>query len=339
MQLVLNTNGLVLSKRNKSFYVRTKEHSRTISPYRIRSIAVTADCLISHAAVALATQHGIPIVFHNRVGRAHTRTYSAEFTNIHTIHKRQTLFSYTPDATRWIIGLFEMKLQYQIQNLKYLADKRRGMKTDINRTIEQISKFAEGFKAYHDALLQDCSNNLMGIEGKIAQQYWQTVSAALPKQYQFGKRSRRPAVDPFNAVLNYLYGMMYGVVGSAVHAAALDPYCGFLHADQYNAPTFVFDMIEPFRPWVDKLLIETCMTEKLLLSHCTKDKAGAVRLNKKGKEYFIPQFNDTMQIKKRIDQRQLTARNHIYRLAGEFAQRLLHDKVQYTVTKTENTNE
>ncbi|MBW2028434.1 MAG: CRISPR-associated endonuclease Cas1, partial [Deltaproteobacteria bacterium] len=66
-------------------------------------------------------------------------------------------------------------------------------------------------------------------------------------QNEFDGRSRRPAKNPFNAVLNYCYGMLYGLVEKACILAGLDPYIGFLHADDYNKKSLVFDLIEPFR--------------------------------------------------------------------------------------------
>ncbi|MFO7558792.1 MAG: CRISPR-associated endonuclease Cas1 [Desulfobacterales bacterium] len=56
----------------------------------------------------------------------------------------------------------------------------------------------------------------------------------MPEKYQFSGRSRRPAKDPFNAVLNYCYGMLYSRVEKACILSGLDPFVGFLHTDNYN---------------------------------------------------------------------------------------------------------
>lgn len=73
---------------------------------------------------------------------------------------------------------------------------------------------------------------------------------------EFQGRQKRPAYDPFNALLNYLYGMLYTSVHLSVLKAGLDPYMGVLHADQYGGtPTLVFDAIEPYRPWADEVAL------------------------------------------------------------------------------------
>lgn len=68
--------------------------------------------------------------------------------------------------------------------------------------------------------------------------------------------------------------MLYGVVESAIFASGLDPYLGILHADEYKKPTFAFDLIEPFRPWVDALIAQLCREGLLEGKHFTPKENG-----------------------------------------------------------------
>ena len=68
----------------------------------------------------------------------------------------------------------------------------------------------------------------------------------------FATRSRHPAHDEFNAMLNYGYGVLYSMVEKACILAGLDPFVGFLHTDNYNKKSLVFDLIEPFRILSDR---------------------------------------------------------------------------------------
>lgn len=83
-------------------------------------------------------------------------------------------------------------------------------------------------------------------------------------QSEFRNRQKRPAYDPFNALLNYLYGMLYTAVHLSVLKAGLDPYMGVLHADRYGgAPTLVFDAIEPYRPWADEVALDLMLDGRI----------------------------------------------------------------------------
>ena len=77
--------------------------------------------------------------------------------------------------------------------------------------------------------------------------YFEALSSILPEKYKFKSRSRNPAKDEFNAMLNYGYGVLYSMVEKACIIAGLDPYIGFLHTDNYNKKSLVFDVIELFR--------------------------------------------------------------------------------------------
>jgi len=330
MQLVLDTNGLIVKKRNNAFYIVRKQEKRLISPSRITSIAVTADCLLSSAAIRLAAQHKIPIYFMDGTGQAKARLWSAQFGSIATIRREQTLFALEPEATDWIISLFRLKTQHQIDNLKKLKRRKRKTKVEgqIASTLQKLSASDPQWNPViaRKGKIGESRNTLMGIEGSLARTYWRGVSEVLPEAWKFPSRSRRPAKDPFNAALNYLYGMLYNMVGSAVLAAGLDPHLGFLHVDEYTRPTFVFDFIEPFRPWVDQLLIELILDRKLS-SKLFEERQNGIMVNAQGKYILIPAFNKYMESPLRFKGRRLSRKNHIYTVAGEFGQFLLKRNV------------
>lgn len=249
MQLVLDSNGLTVKKRNNNFWIIHKKGKRLISPFKVSSIAVTADCYLSTAAIRLAVSHGIPIYFINKYGKTDAQLWSANFEKKTEIRRKQVIFSETVEATRYILILFELKTNGQIKNVDHWCSRQV---SEINRAAESkkilLDYFKKAKKLASDQKLDSVRDQLMGLEGTAAKTYWQFLSSTLPKEWHFTTRNRRPAIDPFNAILNYSYGLLYPVVESALFAAGLDPYLGMLHADQYQRPTLVYDMIEPFRP-------------------------------------------------------------------------------------------
>ena len=96
-----------------------------------------------------------------------------------------------------------------------------------------------------------------GQEGTASRLYFQELGRLLDPALGFRGRTGRPAFDPFNALLNYLYGMLYTSVHLALLKSGLDPYMAVLHADQYGGkPTMAYDFIEPYRPWADQVALE-----------------------------------------------------------------------------------
>ena len=321
MQLVLDTKDLQLTKKRQSFLVSDGKESKQISPNKVTSIAITQNVLLSADAVQLAIKHQIPILFFDKIGKAKARLWSPYFESIATLRRQQIKFSENTEATQWIIEVFQLKTEHQLQNLKHLKNKQPEQKGKLEKAIAQIIHQAKQFEVYKDELIADARNHLMGIEGSIAKTYFQALSPCLPEEYQFEKRSRRPAKDRFNATLNYYYGMLYTIVEGALFAAGLDPHLGILHVDDHNKPVLAFDLIEIFRPWADALLIDICLKEELLKSFFAANQHGMF-LNKKGKSVLIPRFNGWLVEQRHFNHMDSSNRQHIYRTAGLLTRRI-----------------
>lgn len=316
MQLVIDTQGASLRARSGSFLVSTKEKSRRIAPARITGILVMADCSISAQAIDLAVEAGVPILFFDAMGQPSARIWSARLTSHPEVRRKQTLFELDRKAAgKWAASLYRLKAQSQIDVLR------------ANAAPDNLTARMEGLMGQlaDDHLPADGAFEpyLMQVEAQVARIYWKTLGSSLSAAYRFENRSRRPAEDMFNAALNYLYGMLYNVVEGAVFAAGLDPYLGIVHADEYNKPVLAFDIIEPFRAWVDELLVSICREERLEASHFdvqTESKAEGLRLNKSGKRLLVPAFEQAMHARKSWQGEEAMARNHIFQYCGEFAQ-------------------
>jgi hypothetical protein len=79
---------------------------------------------------------------------------------------------------------------------------------------------------------------------------------------QFGHRrsalsaSGRRAVDPINALLNYLYALLAGEACIAAIAVGLDPGLGILHLDKRSRDSFALDLMEPARTDVERYVLD-----------------------------------------------------------------------------------
>ena len=167
-----------------------------------------------------------------------------------------------------------------------------------------------------DAHIAALRATLMGLEGSISRYYFKALGSFLPEDFHFEKRSRRPALDYFNACLNYLYGMTYSVVEGGVFAKGLDPFIGFLHTDFYKRTSLVFDLIEPIRPLIDRRLTELILNGELDASHFIPKEQG-YWLSKKGKRIVIPSFNAYLNQRIKFRSSTMRLKDHIYGLSNE----------------------
>jgi CRISPR-associated protein Cas1 len=82
------------------------------------------------------------------------------------------------------------------------------------------------------------------VEAEAARRYWPLL---------MGKEFRRDQDGVGkNALLNYGYAILRGGVARAVMAAGLHPGFGLMHSNRANPMLLVDDLMEPFRPIVDR---------------------------------------------------------------------------------------
>lgn len=89
------------------------------------------------------------------------------------------------------------------------------------------------------------------LEARAAAYYWRHVFPALPDFV----RDREGT--PPNNLLNYGYAILRAVVARALVSSGLLPTLGIHHHNRYNAYCLADDIMEPYRPYVDRVVIDT----------------------------------------------------------------------------------
>ncbi|MGB5026357.1 MAG: CRISPR-associated endonuclease Cas1 [Saprospiraceae bacterium] len=320
MQLIIDTQGTNLNKRNNCFQISNETSERIIAPSRIQSIAISNNCMISSAAVELAILKNIPIYFIDKYGDVVGRLWSSQLSHTNQLRRLQLLALERDDFRILSIKeVFDFKTVNQVSILKQLS-KAYGNKDVIRTTILDIESLRAELQNPGSANFEEARSRMMGYEGSIAKLYWKVLSQFLEPYWQFSERSRRPAKDPFNALLNYNYGMLYHVVEQGIFACGLDPTFGFMHRDQTDKPTLSFDLIEPFRPWIDFCLIENIKNGNLCQDACIKDSTKGFIISKAEKRKLIQSFNAEMLKEREFLDRRMSVRDHIHRYAGLHAE-------------------
>ena len=88
------------------------------------------------------------------------------------------------------------------------------------------------------------------LEGRAAAFYWQNLFGHIK-----GFHRDREGIPP-NNLLNYGYAILRAVVARSLVGSGLLPTLGIHHHNRYNAYCLADDIMEPYRPYVDKLVAE-----------------------------------------------------------------------------------
>ena len=87
-------------------------------------------------------------------------------------------------------------------------------------------------------------------EARAAAYYWKRI---FPDFLQFRRERYGP---PPNNLLNYGYAILRALVARSLTSSGLLPTLGIHHRNQYNAYCLADDIMEPYRPFVDKVVCQ-----------------------------------------------------------------------------------
>lgn len=135
--------------------------------------------------------------------------------------------------------LWQQTIQQKIANQAAVLKKKRGL--EVKNMMRWVNEVKSG----------DTEN----VEGKAAAFYWKNMFPDVP-DFTRGREGCAP-----NNLLNYGYAILRAIVARSLVASGLLPTLGIHHHNRYNAYCLADDIMEPYRPYVDALVIE--ITQKM----------------------------------------------------------------------------
>ena len=140
---------------------------------------------------------------------------------------------------------------------------------------------------------------LRGLEGAAAQQYFAGFDDLILQQkdaFSFTGRSRRPPLDPINAMLSFAYTLLARDCAAALEGVGLDSYMGFLHRPRPGRTSLALDMMEELRAVCADRFVITCINQKMITDkHYQREENGAVLLTEEGRKIFLKAWQQKKQ--------------------------------------------
>lgn len=145
-------------------------------------------------------------------------------------------------------------------------------------------------------LCQEDLDSLRGLEGAAATAYFGVFDQLIlgnKAVFHFTTRSRRPPMDPVNALLSFAYSLLSHDCASALESAGLDSYVGFLHRDRPGHSSLALDLMEELRPCIADRFVLSCINNRIFQkSDFDYRENGAVFLNEKGRRTFLQRWQE-----------------------------------------------
>lgn len=297
MQIFINTYGTYLHVKDEMFEIKVREDKTLpvkvnhIAAHKITSFVISKGTALSTDAIALALKHNIDIVIVENNGHPMGRFWHSKLGSTTKIRKQQLQASLNEVGVKWIKTWLTQKLENQADFLQDLKKHRKKLHSELDDAIESILDFRQKIQDKEAENVNEIAESLRGWEGSAGRQYFDALSKCIPKDFEFKGRSFRPAKDAFNAMLNYAYGILYSRTERALMLSGLDPYIGFMHRDDYNSKSLVYDYIEPYRIHAERFIFRLFTGKKINKSFFETLKGG-ISLNEEGKAFLVGPFLD-----------------------------------------------
>lgn len=142
----------------------------------------------------------------------------------------------------------------------------------------------------------DSLERLRGLEGDAAVDYFSVLDHMIlgdKETFRFHGRSRRPPLDPVNALLSFAYSLLTNDCAAALEAAGLDAFVGFLHRDRPGRVSLALDLMEELRPCCADRFVLTLINNRVVgAKDFQTSESGAVLMTDEGRRRVIKAWQE-----------------------------------------------
>ncbi len=258
--LYLQEQGSILLKDGDRFSVEKEGRQiNEINVRRVEQILVLGNITLSTLAMQYCMKSNIPVTFLSQHGSYFGRL-EATTADQSAIERFQYLRSLDEP---FALDLARRIVEAKIRNSCTMIQKERALAWESNGELKE--KFDTTLLLMHALLEQsktcESIDVLRELASKSAALYFELYGLLFKKEFPFYSnafsRVRRPPTDPVNSLLSFGYTLLHTNIFSLVRMRGMNPYIGFLHAEEKGNPALINDLIEEFRTLIDSMTLHT----------------------------------------------------------------------------------
>lgn len=183
----------------------------------------------------------------------------------------------------------------KLSNTRYLIKRsmRDNPQLDADGELSNCIQYLEsGIEHVYE---MNDKETIMGLEGSCAKAYFNIFDRLILHQkedFKMNGRTKRPPLDPINAVLSFLYTIMTNSYTSALESVGLDSCYGFYHALRSGRSSLACDLVEESRCIIERLVLTLVNLKQININDFERQESGAVYLSKDGKRKVLTAWQE-----------------------------------------------
>lgn len=294
--LFVTTAGAYLGKDGDAVEVRVERETRLRVPLlNLGGIVCFGPVSASPALMARCAESGVAITFLTEHGRFLARV--AGFTPGNVLLRREQ-YRRADDPER-SAQIARTMVVAKIANTRAVLLRATRDHPDMPGHAEVEAAAARMAGDARRSLLTERVEQLRGIEGDAASTYFAVFAHLIVAQregFTFATRSRRPPLDPVNALLSFTYTLLAHDVRAACETAGLDPAVGFLHEDRSGRPALALDLMEELRALLaDRLVLSLVNRQQVRADGFIREPSGAVTMDDATRKTVLVAYQERKQ--------------------------------------------
>lgn len=308
--LFVTTQGAYLHKEGASVIV-TVEHQVVlrVPVHTLSGLICFGNVMCSPFLLAHCAEHGVAVSFLTENGRFLARVSGKISGNV-LLRRQQYRAADDVDRSLNIARSMVIAKTANARTVMQRAMRDHMEKPGMEQMTPAINRLG--------GIVQECMtakslDELRGREGDAGREYFgifKHLIAVQKESFMFAERSRRPPLDPVNALLSFVYVLLAHDCVGALEGVGLDPQVGFLHRDRPGRSSLALDLMEEFRAFfADRLVLSLINLRQVSSKGFKRTESGAVEMNedtrkavlvayqkRKQDEIKHPFLNETMPI-------------------------------------------
>jgi CRISPR-associated protein Cas1 len=292
--LYVTTEGASLRKDGENVVAEIDGTERTRVPFHmLGSVVVFGATYISPSLIGALARGGVTVVLLDRQGRFEARIEGPVSGNV-LLRRAQYRAADEPDDI--VRGIVSAKIANQRAVLmRALRDYSEEFSPERRAAIEMATERL-GRILQRVAFASEGAEVMRGAEGEAANVYFAVLDHLIRSpdpDIRFRGRSRRPPLDPVNALLSFLYTLLTHDCRSAAEGVGLDPAVGFLHRERPGRPSLALDLMEELRPILaDRLALSLLNRRQLRAGDFETRDGGSVLLSDAGRKTVLTAWQE-----------------------------------------------
>ncbi|MHA7777183.1 type I-C CRISPR-associated endonuclease Cas1c [Roseibium sp. M-1] len=290
----ITTEGAALRKDGENLVAEVDGAERARVPFHmLASVVVFGAVYVSPALIGACAGGGITLVLLERNGRFLARVEGPVSGNV-LLRRAQYKASDRPEEiVRSIVtGKIANQRSVLMRAIRdYRAEFADPVLADVEHAAKRMAVIVQRVEARDETLDQ-----MRGAEGEAANLYFSVFDHLIRSpdvEICWRGRSRRPPLDPMNALLSFLYTLLTHDCRSACEGVGLDPAVGFLHRDRPGRPSLALDLMEELRPVLaDRLALALVNRRQIRASDFETRDGGAVFLSDAARQTVLTAWQE-----------------------------------------------